>query len=341
MAKLRLDAVTRARETAGRSLLLFLTDRCPVGCGHCSVDSRRDSPSISDYDLFADLVATIGADEELQVVGISGGEPFVERRGLSFAVEALTGMGKDIVVYTSGVWARAGDPPAWIQAVLAKASCVFLSTDAFHAAAIDRARFVSAARSVAAAGTPLAIQVIDQPDQVAEAERLLGLALGDNWPHKADLSLTQPLPYGRGMGVFQLFPVRSVPELGRCAALTAPVVRYDGQVIACCNEQVIMGHGPNRLRRTCRSGAELAEVLVALRRDPLLRLLSCAGPAVVASHPDYAGLGSGRYRGICDFCWRTQERTTTPLGSGPDALIEAMAITFAPEVPLDAYRPNQ
>jgi len=332
MGKLTLDEIVRARDTPGRSLLLFLTDRCPVGCAHCSVDSRRDSPSISDHALLAELVAAICADSERQVIGISGGEPFVERRGLSLAVDALAGAGKDVVVYTSGVWARGGESPAWIRAVLRAASCVFLSTDAFHAASIGEQRFVSAARSIAAEGTPLVVQVMDLQDQVGAARRLLGLAFGADWPAQAELSLTPSLPYGRGAEVFALAPLRSVPTLGRCPALSAPVVRYDGQVIACCNEQVIMGHGPSRLRRTCRSGAELAQVLAAMRQDPLLRLLSVAGPAGVAAHPGYEDLTAGAYRGVCDFCWRAQERTAAPLGSGTDVLIEAMAITLAPGV---------
>lgn len=329
MRKLRLDAVLAERFTPGRSVLLFLTDRCPVGCGHCSVDSRRDSPSVSDHELLADLVTTICADQDLRTVGISGGEPFIERRGLSFAVNAISSAGKDPVIFTSGVWARTGPPPGWIQVVLAQASCVFLSTDAFHAAAIDQARFTSAARSVRAAQTPLVVQVIDLPGEVDQATSLLTAAFGPGWAADAELSVIRPLPYGRAEGVFQLPGLIPADGLGRCSILAAPVVRYDGRVIACCNESVIMGRGPDRLRAACHSGAELAGVLAALRRDPLLNLLAGPGPAAVVRHPDYADLAAGAYRGICDFCWRAAERTEAPLGSGSDVLIEAMAITLS------------
>ena len=44
------------RNERGRSTLLFITDRCPVGCAHCSVDSRRDSPTITDFELFGEIV---------------------------------------------------------------------------------------------------------------------------------------------------------------------------------------------------------------------------------------------------------------------------------------------
>ena len=77
--------VERCRRKPGESVLLFITDRCPVGCAHCSVDSRSDSPTISNFDLFAQLLDGICEQTDLQVVGISGGEPFAERRGLTLA----------------------------------------------------------------------------------------------------------------------------------------------------------------------------------------------------------------------------------------------------------------
>ena len=337
MRKLTLAEVNAERSTPGASVLLFLTDRCPVGCEHCSVDSRRDSPAISDHGLLAELVAGICADEELRVVGISGGEPFVERRGLSATVRELADADKDIVLYTSGVWARRGRPaPDWIAGVLSAASCVFLSTDAFHAAAVDDESFASAARAVAAAGTPLVVQVLDRPAEVAEAQRLLARALGPDWAARAELSLAKPLPFGRGSGVFTIGPTRGADDLGRCRILASPVIRYDGQVSACCNENVITGKGPARLRATCRSRGELAEALAAFRRDPLLRLLGGVGVPAVIRHPAYADLSSGTFRGICDFCWRAQERTAVPPGSDAGALIEAMAMVFAAPDPAAA-----
>ena len=127
------QAIDDIRNERGRSTLLFITDRCPVGCAHCSVDSRRDSPTITDFELFGEIVEWLVA-QDYDVIGISGGEPFVERRGLSLAARRITEEGKRLVVYTSGVWAKRPDPPAWIAEVLDRSTTVFLSTDAFHQA---------------------------------------------------------------------------------------------------------------------------------------------------------------------------------------------------------------
>ncbi len=109
------DDVEAARHARGRSTLLFITDRCPVGCAHCSVDSRLDSPRITDWALFGQIVDYLCDEPALEVVGISGGEPFVERRGLELLSARLEEAGKSQVVYTSGVWAAADQAPGWVS----------------------------------------------------------------------------------------------------------------------------------------------------------------------------------------------------------------------------------
>ena len=321
MRRLRVEELLKDRYTPGKSVLLFITDRCPVGCAHCSVDSRRDSPTITDYPLFARLVDGICADESVRLVGISGGEPFVERRGLTLAMRRLSEAGKNVALYTSGVWARAGEQPAWIREILPLASCVLLSTDGFHAKTVDEARFASAARAIAAAGVPVIVQVLNRPAEVDEAKRLLTAAFGGGWAEFADLSYIEPLPYGRGAGVFDRPPARPAAGLGACSLLTAPVVRYDGRVTACCNEPVIMGRGPDRLRATVTSGPGRAAALDAVRGDALLGAIATAGAGAVTAHPAYRHLAATPVRGLCDLCWRLQEATQAPLGDRGDRVL--------------------
>jgi hypothetical protein len=329
--RLRLDDVLRVRFAPGRSVLLFLTDRCPVGCAHCSVDSRPTSPSISDFELFDGLLDAICEDPRLTMVGISGGEPFVERRGLLRATERLVEADKDIVLYTSGVWAAAARIPDWIPTAIARASTLFLSTDAFHAEAVDDRRYVRAARTIADCGVPIVVQVLDLPEMIAEAERLLELAFGKGFRDYADLSLIEPLPYGRGAALFGLPPEVRGGDLPACSLLAAPVVRYDGRVTACCNEQVIMGMGPDRLRRRVATRDELAQVLRQLRRDAVLQVIGRVGAGALTEHPRFADMQDAGYRGICDFCWRAQERSGE-LDAPTDALLQAMALVRREEV---------
>lgn len=322
--RLRLADVDRIRYQRGSAALLFLTDRCPVGCLHCSVDSRRDSPRVRDHILLRDIVSSLAEYDRLSMIGISGGEPFIERRALSESVRALAAAGKQVVLYTSGVWAQANPVPAWITRVVADASCLFMSTDAFHATMVDHDRFAAALRAVAAQGTPIVVQVLDRPDDLAAARDLLRRALGSGWDAYADLNPLVPLPYGRGEAVFGRPSPRAAKLFGRCQIAATPVVRYDGVVTACCNETLITGGGPSRLRERHSTGREVVETLERIWADPFLRLLNASGTAAATLHPRYADMAEQGYQGICDFCHHAQRRTPA-LGHDDDRLLSGLA----------------
>jgi organic radical activating enzyme len=314
--------IEEIRRAPGRSTLLFITDRCPVGCAHCSVDSRRDSPTITDFALFEQILDWLCAQDGLEVVGISGGEPFVERRGLALAARRITDSGRRLVVYTSGVWAKRPEPPAWIAEVLDRSSTVFLSTDAFHAEGVGDGHYAHAARAVAAAGAWIVVQVIDAEPMVDQARSLLREAFGARYEDFAELRPIAPLTAGRGADVFTRTDSAPGHAFAPCAMLASPMIRYDGVVTACCNESVIMGWGPPRLRRRAGSRAEIAEAMGAFRADPLLRAIGGVGPGALTAHPRFADLAEREFTSICDLCWKLCDRTAED--AEPDPLVEAI-----------------
>ena len=302
MMRLGLAEVEESRWVRGDSALLFITDRCPVGCKHCSVDSRPDSPRITDFVLFEQIVQGL-AESGCRIVGISGGEPFVERRGLLYAVRELDRAGKGVVVYTSGFWARRPKAPAWIEAVLDHCGCVFLSTDAFHQAGMGEERFCNAARAVVDRDVPLVVQVLDLETEVDRAQGLLAAALGPDWAATVEVNKVPLLPYGRAGEIYSVSQRRPVESFGTCRVARARVVRYDGVVSACCNEAVLMGGGPAWFRRRARSSGELLDVLGRFENDGLLKVIGREGVGRLADHPLAGDLGGREATGICGACW--------------------------------------
>ncbi|MDI1465215.1 radical SAM protein [Catellatospora sp. KI3] len=298
MSGLTMAEAERLRRVPGASLAFFLTDRCPVGCGHCSVSARVDGPTIRDWELFGEVVAGVAGLPELRVVAVTGGDPFVERRGLIHAVGAFAAAGKAVVLFTSGYWARP-PVPGWIRQVLELTSTVYLSTDSYHAAAaagVGPQRLRAAAETVLDAGCHLVLQVLDEPGAIEAARELCPTA---------DLSVIAPLPAGRGSGLFAPAPARPLRDFGRCGLLNSPTVRYDGRVSACCNEAVITGAGPAGLRRQVRTAADLAPALAGFRADPALTLVGRHGPAALSLLVD------GPVRTICQACWAGVDRVAT------------------------------
>jgi organic radical activating enzyme len=305
--RLTFDDVEKARLTRGETALLFITDRCPVGCGHCSVDSRPDSPKVSDYPLFEGVVEALCASR-FRLIGVSGGEPFVERRALSHVARRVIESGKELVVYTSGVWATSTDPPRWIREVIRKCSCMFLSTDAFHQAALADERFQRTARVIAGENVWIVVQVIDDDEMVDRAEGLLAKALGPEWPHQAEIHRIPLLPYGRASELFHIERRAPGRSFGPCLVARSPVVRYDGMLSFCCNESVIMGRGPDAYRRRCANQAELSAALAEFDNHAFFRAVGEVGPGVLTAHPDFRDLAEQRFRSICELCWQMVDR---------------------------------
>lgn len=308
------------RREPGRSLLLFISDRCPVGCAHCSVDSRADGPTITDYPRFKDIVEWIARDPKLELVEISGGEPFVEREGLTLATRRIAAAGKRLVVFTSGIWAARERIPGWIRDVLDRCDSVYLSTDAFHAEAISDECLIHAAREIAAADARLVLQVLDHGPARERAAKLLNEAFGGRWDQDAEINIVAPLRHGRGAGVFAPRARIEGHAYGPCAQVGSPVVRYDGRISACANESVIMGLGPARLRQQACSAKALGGTLQRLRSDPLLRVIGHSGLGVLTEHPRFKELGAERFSTNCELCWKLLER----MPEGSDRLIDAI-----------------
>ena len=297
---LTLGEIAAARRTRGRAALLYLTDRCPVGCAHCSVDALPRGPRPADRPRFRQVLRLLCEEPALSVVGISGGEPFTEPRALLTAARRLTAAGRHIVPYTSGNWAASRPAPPWAREVLRLSSCVILSTDAYHAARLPPAAFVAAARATAAEGTWLACQVLTGDE--ALAERLLRRAFGREWPSYAELAAVPLLPYGRAAGQ-RAAPPGPGPA-GPCTVAGTPVVRYDGRIAVCCNERVAAGGGPAGLHRS----VDEPGVLRALAGDPYLTVLGSLGVGALAALPGYRDLAGGG--DMCGTCWRMVARGT-------------------------------
>ncbi|MGY1831231.1 radical SAM protein [Geodermatophilus sp. SYSU D01180] len=329
----------RIRDQPGKSCLLFLTDRCPVGCAHCSVDSRRDSPRIEDRALFREMVGGVLSIPGLELVGISGGEPFMERQALSYAVRECAARGLQVVLYTSGVWAVGGEP-GWASEVCELATAVVLSTDAFHAPAVNAATLRRVGRRVMGGGRSLIVQTVDLPASREPALLLVEHLRSTSEAGHVELSLVPPLSTGRGKSAFAALPSlprRTLADWGACGLLGSPVIRHDGTVIACCNEAVLMGAGPARLRRSCRTAAEVAAAVAALRDDPLLECIRTVGMAATSDLPWVDVPPDRSFGSICEACWELSAQADAAGARGRRTL-KALAAFAASSV--DDRRPR-
>jgi hypothetical protein len=296
------------RWAPGRMMGIVLTDRCPVGCAHCSVSALMDDAGPEVNPDFAAQVAALATLPGCDVVFITGGDPFVHLDELAAAVEALTAGGKRVVVHTSGYWGADGEVVARARGVLELVSTVVFGVDLYHRKGVGDAALTGAMALAHELGCHVVAQVIvgpTQPDHKGYAERMLATALGAGWSAHAEIDEGPPLEQGRAV---KLERFRRAPRPARrCDVVNRRMLRFDGEVTACCNEAVLQGAGPPGLRRVVGvEGVEAA--LDALNGDPLLRLVHAlptgAAYELVSS---VAGVAPEQVAGTCDACWRTGE----------------------------------
>ncbi|ODS24517.1 hypothetical protein AB835_03505 [Candidatus Endobugula sertula] len=310
---LKHDSLEVIRRQHGQSMLLFITDKCPVGCQHCSVDSRPDSPTIKDFSLFTEIVDWMKLQSRLEVIGISGGEPFVEKKGLIYAVEEFHKANKSIVIFTSGVWAKSLQTPKWIVSLLKKCNTIYLSTDAFHQDNITDACFMDAIKTIVNAGCWLVIQILKQDEikpSYYHVQELLAKALGDHYTRFSEINLIKPLTNGRGKDIFPSVKQYYGRDLSSCSLVRNPMIRYDGQVSACCNEDVIMGKGPKQLRRYITSAKQITSAINDFQANPLLKSIGGVGIGALTLHPQFSDFTKQRFANNCTLCWRMLNRQT-------------------------------
>jgi hypothetical protein len=289
------------RREHGRSASLFITDRCPA---------RAESPAIIDFELFEQILEWLAMRPDLELISITGGEPFVERRGLALSTRRLGAAGKQVAVYTSGVWAASGRVPGWIHDVLARCDCVVLN------ASTDDDALINAAREITAAEAWLVMQVTDAEGARERTAALLTKAFGGRWDQHAEINVIAPVRYGRSV------PVEG-RSFGPCQLLRSPVIRYDGAVSACSNDGVTKDEGPARLRRAARSAAELDAALTSFRADMALRVIDDAGFGSLTRHPALRELGGQRFSTNCELCWKALDRLPTGSDRALDTLTPA------------------
>jgi hypothetical protein len=312
----------------GRMMGIVLTDRCPVGCAHCSVSALMDDAGPEVNPRFLAQVRQLAALPDCDVVFITGGDPFVHLPELAAAVAALTAADKRVVVHTSGYWGADADVVQCARGLLERVSTVVFGVDLYHRKGVSDAALTGAMALAHELGCHVVAQVIvgpRQPDHKGYAQRMLAAALGDDWPAHAEIDEGPPLEQGRAATLDRF---RATPRAAlRCEVVNRRMLRFDGEVTACCNEAVLQGAGPRALRRPIAAGG-VQGALADLADDPLLRLVHAlptgAAYELVSS---VAGVAPQPAAGTCDACWRTGE-LLAQMSAAELARVELLARTL-------------
>ena len=156
---------------------------------------RAASLSVGEGAPLDEPLSRLTADPRVELIVITGEEPFADRHGVAEATRRLAAAGKRIAVETRGSWAAHARVPGWVHDVLVRCACVVFHPPASAADARELETRVRAAREVVAAEAWLIVEVDASPGASEGAREraaaLLTEAFGGRWDHHAEL-VTEP-----------------------------------------------------------------------------------------------------------------------------------------------------
>ena len=293
---------------------IMFTDRCPVGCAHCSVDSvAGDSGPNEHMDRLIEQLHALCAIAATEVVVVTGGEPFVHLSELVQLVEAVTDSGKEVAVHTSGFWGTAsGQRGELVQRVLQSVDAVVFGIDVFHRERLRDGQVIAALTKAHSCGAGIVAKVLHFPedtndsDNLSYARSLFTRAFGRNWERIVEVDLNKPIARGRAS---DLAPFRTTKPVGFCSAINGPVLRYHGTLLACCNESLLRLRGPSDL--IGHVSDSISTTLDEMNSRPLVELMrGLPAQSVLELVARVTGGEEKEFAtpcSACEACWRSSE----------------------------------
>lgn len=302
--KLTLSGIMEQRYTFYRTVLLLMTRTCPLSCRHCSIDAGPDHGECMPRSAIDPWLKGIRETGTVDIVAVSGGEPFVKREVLAEICSSAARHGLKPLVVTSAFWARDKASARSVLDSLPPFFALEISADEFHEEHIPLERIRNAALAAVERGVKVIIGLVHYRD--SSFKDRLCRTLGSNLLREIEFLENTVKPLGRAEqnGMVEKELSEELPS-GSCRLLSAPVVRYDGRVMACCNDSLIL-KDDHCLWLGDLGSESFAEIHKKAEQSFLIQALRTMGPKgvfeIAAAQGWKAGRASYDRDNICDLC---------------------------------------
>lgn len=297
-----------------QGVIFYFTQHCNAKCDFCITHSSPETKTTLPVEVIKRCFKEV-SEIGIKKVGLTGGEPAINRHRLFEIMEAGRDLGITFYMSSNAFWAKTYDKAVEMVRELKRRGLVQLnlSADRFHLPYVSNQCNVNAARACEEVGDIFVhIQVAaTRLDADGTADKMVKEFQG----LKADVKVYYPQPMGRGeclpKEVFFTEPLDKVLSR-RCDQADIPVVHPDGQVLTCCSIPSSYSY-PRFNSSNCRYvygnvlEESLADILRRADRDPLIKLLIDEGPGALVRRYgrefEAAGYKLGtRYYSHCHLC---------------------------------------
>jgi hypothetical protein len=290
-----------------RAVYISLTQKCPIRCEHCFVDSgplRQHAASFAEIKTWLDGILT---SPDLSVVFFSGGEPFSHPRALRYGLEATTQKGKYSVIATSAFWAKTPDIAERFLKLYPQPGSICISTDIYHEKFVPLSYVRNAAAVARARGIDVTIQLTRTPDAFEDFLQRFDREVGFDLVPPSEIFVAEYSAVGRAStecGAERREEVGPQPS-APCVWLGTPWVRENGVVCACPNTKVFET-SRHPLRIGTLDQTSFQDLSSESRRDYFLQALRVFGPKGLTEQFPLTDWGwerpSESGESVCDLC---------------------------------------
>jgi pyruvate-formate lyase-activating enzyme len=307
--------IARATFRFHRAVYVTLTEKCPIRCRHCFVESAPTREEQADVEHFTRWIAGVAAAPGLEVVFFSGGEPFSHPLALRAGLRACTERGVYPIVCTSGFFGKSDESTRRLLDKFPEITCLYISTDVFHEEFVPLEHLRRVVEIARERGIDVGFQIVDDDPEHSDFMRRFGEVIGYDVVPRDDIVIVPLAKQGRAER--ELTPgeeamlrphgetgVAAIPRTP-CAWLGTPWLREDGVVSACANLDVFRAaEHPLQLGRL--DDEDFVALSERADADLYLQTLRVFGPAgLVDRFPvEEWGWDKSAFTGssICDLC---------------------------------------
>ena len=296
-----------------RVIYISLTQKCPIRCRHCFVESeptRKERIDIKDFRRWMDGIA---ANESTEVVIFSGGEPLSHPQALRYGLEVCAKAGIYSIMGTSAFWAKSAASARRLIDAYPPFGCLWISTDVFHEEFVPLHHLRYAVEAAVARGIDVAFQIVDDDPENSGFMKRFEEEVGYDLVGRDQIYITALGMIGRA--VKEVAPPlvqlkRAGADFSRiadipCPWLGTPWLHEDGVVTACPN--LLVHQDPfHPLRIGRMQDEDFGTISARADNDAYLQVLRVLGPrGMVENFPtEEWGWRRAAFKGssICDLC---------------------------------------
>jgi MoaA/NifB/PqqE/SkfB family radical SAM enzyme len=307
--------IARATFRFHRAVYVTLTEKCPIRCRHCFVESAPTREEQADVEHFTRWIAGVAAAPGLEIVFFSGGEPFSHPLALRAGLRACRERGVYPIVCTSGFFGKSEQSTRRLLDSFPEITCLWISTDVFHEEFVPLEHLRRVVEIARERGVTVGFQIVDDDPEHSEFMQRFGAVIGHGLVPREDIVIVPLAKQGRAeheLTAGEEATLRTHVATGfdgvpmkPCAWLGTPWLREDGVVSACANLDVFRAE-----QHPLQLGRLDDEDFVALSEradaDLYLQTLRVFGPkGLVERFPvESWGWDRAAFSGssICDLC---------------------------------------